>query len=109
MLASFLPSPHYAVLRASDRREAIAMTQHVRPDLVLVDWMMPRTDAFDLVEALQHDTETAGTPILVVTAPPSAPEHEAPGGHEPRTGAADHPAPNRLGFIAEVRRALHLP
>jgi PAS domain S-box-containing protein len=109
MLASFLPSPHYAVLRASGRREAIAMTQQVRPDLVLVDWMMPQTDAFDLVEALQHDTETAQTPILVVTAPPSAPERGAVGGSEPKPGGAEHHEPNRLGFIAEVRRALHLP
>jgi DNA-binding response OmpR family regulator len=110
MLASLLPSPHYAVLRAYGGREAIAMTQQVRPDLVLIDWMMPQTDAFDLVEALQHDVETAQTPILVVTPPPSETERDAGGVARERSIDALTPSePNRLGFIAEVRRALHLP
>jgi CheY-like chemotaxis protein len=78
----------------------------VRPDLVLIDWMMPQTDAFDLVEALQHDAETAQTPILVVTPPSSESERDASGvGRERSTGPTTTSEPNRLGFIAEVRRA----
>jgi len=55
------------VLRASGGREAIEMARRERPDLILLDLMMPEVNGFDVVEALRQQPDTAGIPILVVT------------------------------------------
>ena len=68
MIAAFLPTPADAVVRASGGNEAISVAQRLRPDLILLDLMMPQVSGFDVVEALQRNTDTARIPILVVTA-----------------------------------------
>jgi len=67
-MAAFLPAPAYAVVRAYGGSEAIALAQRLRPDLIVLDLMMPEVSGFDVVDALQRDTYTARIPILVVTA-----------------------------------------
>ena len=49
-------------------REAIAAARSGRPDLIVLDLMMPEVNGFDVVEALRADADTAGIPIIVVTA-----------------------------------------
>ena len=56
------------VLRAYGGREAIAIAQRELPDLIVLDLMMPEVSGFDVVEALNQQTDTASIPILVVTA-----------------------------------------
>ena len=68
VIAAFLPAPAYAVVRAYGGSEAIVLAQRLRPDLILLDLMMPDVNGFDVVEALQRNTDTARIPILVVTA-----------------------------------------
>jgi CheY-like chemotaxis protein len=57
-----------SVLRAYGGREAIDCARRELPDLIVLDLMMPDTNGFDVVAALQDDPETASIPILVVTA-----------------------------------------
>ena len=38
------------------------------PDLVLLDWMMPKVTGIDLCRALRSNTATAGVPIIMLTA-----------------------------------------
>jgi DNA-binding response OmpR family regulator len=38
------------------------------PDLILVDWMMPRMTGIELCQALRDDPATAGVPIILLTA-----------------------------------------
>ena len=68
LIAAFLPSPAYSVVRAYGGSEAITLAQRVRPDLILLDLMMPGVSGFDVVDALQLHSNTARIPILVVTA-----------------------------------------
>jgi PAS domain S-box-containing protein len=56
------------VLRAYGGQEAIDMAQQERPDLIVLDLMMPEVNGFDVVEALKEHPDTAHIPILVVTA-----------------------------------------
>ena len=108
LIATFLPGPEYAVVRAYGGSEAIILAQRVQPDLILLDLMMPDVNGFDVVDALQRDTETAGIPILVVTAKKVT--------NEDRAALNPHPSKvvhiiekagfDRHGFMAEVRRAL---
>jgi PAS domain S-box-containing protein len=56
------------VLRAYGGREAIDTARRERPDLIVLDLMMPDVSGFDVVDALHEDPDTANIPILVVTA-----------------------------------------
>jgi PAS domain S-box-containing protein len=56
------------VLRASGGREAIELARRELPDVIILDLMMPGVNGFDVVDALQERPDTAGIPILVVTA-----------------------------------------
>ncbi|MEO8451767.1 MAG: response regulator, partial [Gemmatimonadota bacterium] len=56
------------VLRAYGGLEAIELARRERPDVLILDIMMPNVNGFDVVAALQEQPETAGIPILVVTA-----------------------------------------
>ena len=58
----------FTVLPASGGREAIDLAKSMKPDLVLLDLMMPEVTGFDVVEALRADPATRETPIMVLTA-----------------------------------------
>ena len=108
LIAAFLPAPAYVVVRAYGGAEAISLAKRLRPELVLLDLMMPEVTGFDVVEALRGDPITARIPILVVTAKQIGPEDREVLGHDPDRviGIVDKAGFNRAGFLAEVRRAL---
>ena len=56
------------VTRAFGGRDAIAAVQADRPDLIVLDLMMPDMNGFEVIEALNADPASAGIPIIVVTA-----------------------------------------
>jgi DNA-binding response OmpR family regulator len=56
------------VLRAYGGREAIKVARRELPDLIVLDLMMPEVNGFDVVAALHEQADTAGIPVLVVTA-----------------------------------------
>jgi PAS domain S-box-containing protein len=56
------------VLRAFGGAEAIETARRERPNLILLDLMMPGVNGFDVIEALKLTPETAAIPILVLTA-----------------------------------------
>ena len=58
----------FEVHLASDGVEALERAQEIRPDLVLVDVMMPRMDGFQVVDHLRADPRTANTSIIMLTA-----------------------------------------
>ena len=67
-LAKALEPAGFTVLPASGGKEAIDMAKSLKPDLVLLDLMMPEVTGFDVVEALRADEATRDTPIMVLTA-----------------------------------------
>jgi signal transduction histidine kinase/DNA-binding response OmpR family regulator len=58
----------YEVATASGGREGIAMATAGRPDVVLLDLMMPDVTGFEVVEALRANPATRDMPVLIVTA-----------------------------------------
>jgi PAS domain S-box-containing protein len=68
VIAAFLPSPDYTLIRAYGGQEAIALAKSSHPDLILLDLMMPGVDGFGVVEALRADPDTSSIPVLVITA-----------------------------------------
>jgi DNA-binding response OmpR family regulator len=67
-LAGVLEPAGFGVIPAVGGREAIELARSRRPDLVLLDLMMPEVSGFDVVEAIRSDQATASTPIMVLTA-----------------------------------------
>jgi DNA-binding response OmpR family regulator len=58
----------YEVLTASSGREAIETIRCCRPDLVLLDLMLPDIDGFGVCEILRRNAATAAIPIMILSA-----------------------------------------
>ncbi len=58
----------FDVLIAGDGEEALAKIRAERPDLVLLDVMMPRKNGFDVCQEVRADAALAGVRILMLTA-----------------------------------------
>lgn len=64
-------SPHgYNTLTAANGKEALSQIAKCRPDLILLDIMMPGMDGFQLAEMLKSSPDTSDIPIIMVTALP---------------------------------------
>ena len=67
----------YDIATANDGRSGLEMIRRRRPDLVVLDLMMPEMDGFAIIDALRADDATQDIPIIVVTAKElTAPERE---------------------------------
>ncbi len=53
---------------AGDGLEALSIAQREKPDLVLLDLMLPRLDGYEVARKLKGDPETNGIPIIAITA-----------------------------------------
>ena len=108
VIAAFLPAPAYAVLRAYNGKEAVVLAQRERPDLILLDLMMPEMSGVEVVEALKRDVETARIPILVVSAKQitAADRAELSSTSGRVIEIVQKAGINSVDFVAEVRRAL---
>lgn len=58
----------YRLIVATNGADAIRMASGKRPDLILLDVMMPGMDGYEVCRRLQGDATTAGIPIIFVTA-----------------------------------------
>ena len=68
MIAFGLKRAGFEVREAEDCRSARALLADRRPDLVLVDWMLPDMSGLELTRALKRDRETRELPIIMLPA-----------------------------------------
>jgi DNA-binding response OmpR family regulator len=59
--AGYEPTPAY------DGEEAVAKAKEIKPDLILLDIMMPKLDGISVLWELKANPETAKTPVIVLT------------------------------------------
>jgi adenylate cyclase len=64
---SWLEGQEWSVEEATNGREALAHLQVCKPDVILLDLMMPEMDGFQVVAALQKDAGWRDIPVIVVT------------------------------------------
>jgi CheY-like chemotaxis protein len=57
----------YTVASAANGREAIAETRRSRPDLIVLDVMMPEMNGFDVAAVLKNDPATLDIPIVILS------------------------------------------
>ncbi len=67
LLAFNLRSAGYTVVEAADGPDAL-VAAHRHPDCILLDVMLPGIDGFEVARRLKRSPETAGIPILFLTA-----------------------------------------
>ncbi|MGH9196925.1 MAG: response regulator, partial [Acidimicrobiia bacterium] len=58
----------FEVLTAGDGEVAVETATEERPDLVLLDIMMPKMDGLEVTQRLRNDPRTANTCIIMLTA-----------------------------------------
>lgn len=68
LMQTTLEDPNRCILLAADGLEALQIARNERPDLVVLDWMMPGMTGLEVAQALRQDPATAHIPILMVTA-----------------------------------------
>ncbi len=68
LVAYRLQSSGHEVLIARDGAAGLAATRLERPDLVVLDWMMPGMTGVEVCAAVKSDPQLERTPILLLTA-----------------------------------------
>lgn len=58
----------YLVTLAGDGEEALMLADEAIPDLVLVDWMLPKVSGIEVCRRLRSRQETSNVPIIILTA-----------------------------------------
>jgi DNA-binding response OmpR family regulator len=67
-LSQYLELEDFRVISASSGPEALRLFAEEKPDLLVLDVMMPGMDGFQVLESLRKDPETAHVPVLMLTA-----------------------------------------
>jgi two-component system phosphate regulon response regulator PhoB len=68
MIAFGLKRAGFEVREAEDSRSARSALADRRPDLMLVDWMLPDTSGLELTRAIKRERDTRDLPIIMLTA-----------------------------------------
>ena len=63
-----LEGEDYQVIDASDGREALEKIKREKPDLVLLDVIMPKMDGLEVLSEAKKDPKTKDIPIIILTA-----------------------------------------
>lgn len=58
---------NYTIATASDGETAIKMAQRLKPDLILLDLLIPKMDGFEVLKDLKGDPEFKDLPIIVLS------------------------------------------
>jgi DNA-binding response OmpR family regulator len=58
----------YEVLTASDGEEGVSKARDEKPDVIVMDIMMPKMDGYEACKKLKSDPETKDIPVILLTA-----------------------------------------
>jgi CheY-like chemotaxis protein len=75
-----LASGDYEFVEADDGVECLEVARRVRPDLVVLDVMMPRRSGLEVLQDIRVDEELADMAVIVLTAQPATREDALRGG-----------------------------
>jgi len=108
-IRTVLEEQGYAVQAAPGGAEALGTLSQVRPDLIILDLMMPEVDGFQVLEQIRAMPATATIPLLVLTARELTPEDRARLAHHHIRQFVQKGSLNREELAACVRRLLRIP
>jgi CheY-like chemotaxis protein len=64
----------YRFVEADDGEQSLELARSARPDVVILDMMMPRLNGLEVLSALRQEKELADIPVIVLTAQPATRE-----------------------------------
>ena len=67
-LVEMVFSGEYDVAKAGDGEEGIKLARDCKPDVILLDVMMPKVSGVEMLRMLQADIETRKIPVVILTA-----------------------------------------
>jgi DNA-binding response OmpR family regulator len=68
LVAYRLEQAGYDVVQASDGDAALDLAKELRPDLAVIDVMMPRKDGYEVTEEMRGDDVASKVPVILLTA-----------------------------------------
>lgn len=68
VLFDYLQAAHFKVLIAEDGEGALKRVQHLKPDIILLDVMMPGIDGFETCRQFKNNYQTTDIPVIFMTA-----------------------------------------
>jgi signal transduction histidine kinase/CheY-like chemotaxis protein len=68
LVRQLLEGEPYEIATATDGQEALEGIAEKRPDIILLDLLMPRMDGFGVIDRLQQDPQSRQIPVIVLTA-----------------------------------------
>ncbi len=66
-LAEFLAEDGFQIMSAFDGEEAVALAKSKKPDLVLLDIILPKKDGYEVLDELKGDEKMQKIPIVLLT------------------------------------------
>lgn len=58
----------YQVIKADDGEKALEMARSEKPDLIILDLMLPKVEGYDVCRTLKFDDQYKGIPIVILSA-----------------------------------------
>ena len=58
----------FRVYSTGDGEEAVTMVKEYKPDVIVLDWMLPSMSGIDICKQLRWNTDTKGIPIIMLSA-----------------------------------------
>lgn len=77
LVRATLERDDYSIVEASDGDESLDLARRHRPDIVVLDMMMPGRSGLDVLRELRSDPELAGIPVVMLTARARAADRDA--------------------------------
>jgi len=68
LLSVRLKNSKYGVVEAADGKEALEKVKDEKPDLIILDVMMPVMDGYEFLKRLKKNRENSKIPIIMLTA-----------------------------------------
>lgn len=68
LLFKIIECQDYKVLTAGSGVEALEIMGQIKPDLVLLDLMMPRISGFEVLDQMKNNHSTKSIPVIIITA-----------------------------------------
>jgi len=68
IVRDYLKQAGYRVVTANDGQMALTLARHERPDLIVLDLLLPEIDGLDVCRRLRQDPGLADVPIIMLTA-----------------------------------------
>ena len=68
LISETLPKHRYEVYQAADGRQALDIIQGLKPDIVILDIMMPGIDGLEICRSVRENAQTRHIPVIMLTA-----------------------------------------